>query len=142
MIYPYHAETRLIIERLGLGALFGQWKQRIVDLAARHREPGQALEVWDFSGISPQTLEAIPPPDDRRTQLKWFWEAGHFKPALGDVALARMLGEDNGFGIRLDPANIDGWVARDRADVQALMAAPSPLMAELDSLLPPGAPHR
>ena len=142
VIYPYHAETRLIVERLGLGALFAQWKKRIVDLAARHQEPGQVLEVWDFSGLAPQTLEAIPPPDDRHTQLKWFWEAGHFKPALGDVALARMLGEDNGFGIRLSPDNIDDWVARDRAGVQALMAAPSPLMSELDSLLPPGAPPR
>lgn len=141
VIYPYHAETRLIVERLGLGALFAQWKKRIVDLAARHREPGQEIEVWDFSGLSPQTLEAIPAPEDRRTQLKWFWEAGHFKPALGDVALARMLGEPNGFGIRLAPANVDDWVARDRASVLAFMATPSPLLAELDSLLPPGAPR-
>ena len=139
IIYPYHAETRLIVERLGLGGLFAQWKKRIVDLAARHQGSGQAIEVWDFSGLSPQTLEAIPPPDDRRTQLRWFWEAGHFKSALGDVALARMLGEPNGFGISLDEGNVDAWVARDRADVQALMASPSPLLGEVDSLLPPGA---
>ena len=139
VIYPYHAETRLIIERLGLGALFADWKKQMVDLASRHAAPGQAVEVWDFSGLSPRTLEAIPPPDDHRTQLQWFWEAGHFKPALGDVALARMLGDPNGFGIRLDTTNVDDWVARDRADVQALMATPSPLVAEVDSLLPPGA---
>jgi len=139
VIYPYHAETRLIIERLGLGALFAQWKKRMVDLAARHQVPGQAIELWDFSGLSPQTLEAIPPPDDRHTQLRWFWEAGHFKSALGDVALARMLGEPNGFGVRLDGGNIDDWIRRDRADVLALMATPSPLMREVDSLLPPGA---
>lgn len=136
VIYPYHAEIRLLLERLGLGGLFAQWKQRMVALAARHQAPGQAIEVWDFSGLSSQTLEAIPAPDDRRTELKWFWEAGHFKKALGDLALARMLGDPNGLGIRLDPANVDDWVARDRAQVQALMATPSPLLAEVDSLLP------
>ena len=136
VIYPYHAETRLIIERLGLGGLFEQWKKRMVDLAARHDAPGREVEVWDFSGLSPRTLEAIPAPDDRHTQLQWFWEAGHFKPALGDVAIARMLGEQNGFGVRLDATNVDDWVARDRAGVQALMASPSPLSTEVDSLLP------
>ena len=142
VIYPYHAETRLIVERLGLGGLFAEWKKRMVGLAARHQVPGHSIEVWDFSGLSPQTLEPIPPPDDRGTQLHWFWEAGHFKKALGDVALARMLGDANGFGLRLDTANVDDWVARDRDSVQALMSAPSPLMTELDSLLPPGGPRK
>jgi len=140
MIYPYHAEARMIVERLGLGALFAEWKKQMVELAARHSGPGVAVEVWDFSGLSAQTLEPIPPPGDRHTQLRWFWEAGHFKQALGEMAIDRMLGAPNGFGVRLDGTNVDEWVARDRAQVQALMAAPSPLLAEVDSLLPAAGP--
>jgi hypothetical protein len=140
IIYPYHAEARLIVERLGLGALFAQWKMEMVALAARHSAPDAEVELWDFSGLSPQTLEAIPPPGDHHTQLRWFWEAGHFKQSLGDLAVERMLGAPNGFGIRLAGANVGEWVARDRAQVQALMATPSPLMTEVDSLLPPGKP--
>ena len=140
VIYPYHAEVRVIVERLGLGGLFAQWKRQMVELATRHGGPGAAVEVWDFSGLSPQTLEPIPPPSDRHTQLRWFWEAGHFKPALGDVAIDRMLGASNGFGVRLDRTNVDAWVATDRAQVQALMSVPSPLLAEVDSLLPTARP--
>ena len=136
VIYPYHAEARVIVERLGLGALFADWKKRMVELADRHAGPGGEVEVWDFSGLSPQTLEAIPAPGDHHTQLRWFWEAGHFKQALGEMAVDRMLGASNEFGIRLDSANVDAWVARDRAQVRALMTVPSPLLVEVDSLLP------
>jgi len=135
VIYPYHAEVRVILERLGLGGLFAEWKKLIVELAARQARQGRRVEVWDFSGLSPQTLESIPAAGDRKTQLKWFWEPGHFKPALGELAFERMLGAPNGFGVRLDSSNVDAWVEQDRRQVQALMSVPSPLLVEVDSLL-------
>ena len=135
VIYPYHAQLRLLIERLGLGGLFAEWKKSIVVMAMHHAARGVKVEVWDFSGIAPETSEAIPAKGDRHTRLEYFWEAGHFKKSLGDKAIARMLGEPHSFGIKLDAANAGQWLAADRAAVQALLAAPSPLRAEVDDMV-------
>ena len=134
VIYPYHAEIRLIQARLGLAGLFDDWRRMIVAMAARH--PG--VEVWDFSGIGPEVLEAIPAPGDRQTHLRNFWEAGHFKRELGDRVVARAMGEagaDSAFGLRLTPENIDRALADDSRKLQALLATPSPLLAEVDDVV-------
>jgi hypothetical protein len=134
VIYPYHAEIRLIQARLGLAGLFDDWRRMIVAMAARH--PG--VEVWDFSGIGPEVLEAIPAPGDRQTHLRNFWEAGHFKRELGDRVVARAMGEagaDSAFGLRLTPDNIDRALADDSRKLQALLATPSPLLAEVDDVV-------
>ncbi|KAB2970572.1 hypothetical protein [Zoogloea sp.] len=130
VIYPYHAEIRLMQARLGIADLFADWKRLIVATASRH--PG--VKVWDFSGISQETLEAIPAPGDRQTQLKYYWEAGHFKKALGDKLLARVMGEDNGFGVELRPDNLEAWLSTDRQRLDALLATPSPLLKEVDDV--------
>ncbi len=135
IIYPYHAQIRMIIERLGMGQLFADWKRLVVAIAERHTKPGNKVQVWDFSGVSPETLEAIPAKGDRQTRLIHYWEAGHFKKQLGDLVIARLLGSQNNFGIKLDGANIDEWLDEDRRRVQTLLATPSPLSSEVDDLL-------
>lgn len=135
VIYPYHAQLRMMLERLELGDLFAQWKRRMVAQAARHTAAGHRVEVWDFSGISPETQEAIPARDDRKTQLTYYWEAGHFKKALGDRMLANMFGKESNFGRRLDASGLEAWLADDRRRVQALLATPSPLLREVDDLM-------
>ncbi len=135
VIYPYHAQIRLMLERLGLGALFAEWKRNLVVIATRHAKNGAKVEVWDFSGITPETTEAIPAKGDRNTALKNFWEAGHFKKELGDRMMARMLGHAPDFGIELTGTNIDQWIAQDRLAVQQLLASPSPLRADVDDIL-------
>ena len=133
VIYPYHAQIRLMLERLGFGGLFAEWKKMIVDIA--ERQGGGKVIVWDFSGISPETLEEIPAAGDRRTHLRNYWESGHFKRELGDRALARMLGEPGDFGVRLNGENIDRWLAVDRGRVQSLLATPGPLQTEADDIV-------
>lgn len=135
VIYPYHAQLRMMQERLGLGDLFAQWKRLVVAQAARHAAAGHRVEVWDFSGISPETLEAIPTRNDRTTQLEYYWEGGHFKKALGDRMLANLFGKESNFGRRLDESSLDTWLAEDRAKVRALLATPSPLRDEVDDLM-------
>lgn len=135
VIYPYHAEIRLMMERLGLTPLFAEWKRSLVALAERQAAQGQAVDVWDFSGLHPYTLEAIPPRGDRHTQLQYYWEAGHFKSALGERVLARILGEDSDFGARLESHNLDPWLAEDQRRVLAQLAEPSPLRIEVDDLM-------
>lgn len=135
VIYPYHAQIRLALERMGLGGLFDVWRKRVVDMAARHSGAQHTVEVWDFSGISDITLEPIPARGDRKTQLTWFWEAGHFKKELGDKIINQVLGDIQGFGIKLDTANIAAIVFQDRAKIESLIVQKTSLLDDIDNIL-------
>ena len=135
IIYPYHAEIRMMIERLGMGQLFADWKRLVVGTAEMNPNQGGKVEVWDFSGVAPETLETIPAKGDRKTQLTHYWEAGHFKKELGNLVIDRLLGKQNDFGIKLDSGNIESWLAEDRHRVKALLNTPSPIVREVDDLL-------
>lgn len=135
VIYPYHAEIRLMMERLGLGGLFAEWKRSMLSIADRLAAEGISVQVWDFSGIHDFTLEPIPPRGDHRTQMRFYWEAGHFKKALGDHVVARLLGENSDFGVRLQEQTVGAWLDEDRAQVHDLLAKPSALRTEVDQVL-------
>lgn len=134
VIYPYHGEIRLIIERLGLGALFDDFKKMLVASARKH-ERGSPIRVWDFSGISPEIQEAIPELNDRRTHMSYYWEAGHFKKNLGDKMLARMLIADSAFGVELTQGNIERELGDDRKRLGVLATSDLPLTAEVDHMM-------
>lgn len=135
VIYPYHAQIRLTLERMGLGGLFDQWRQLIVDVAARHNSAQQTIEVWDFSGISEVTMEAIPQPGDRKTLNAWYWEAGHFKSDLGNKIIGQILGDEKGFGTKLDAQNIATIISQDRAKVESLIVQKTPLLKDIDEII-------
>lgn len=138
VIYPYHAQARLMMQQMALDSLFSDWKRDMVQMASEAAGAALASEsapasVWDFSGVSPITTEAIPAAGDRSTRLLHYWEAGHFKKALGDMMLAQMLGQMRGqtpgFGVKLDATMLDDWLTRDQAAVSRLCAVPSALCA-------------
>jgi hypothetical protein len=54
-------------------------------------EPGSEVRLFDFAQESAVSREPVPPPGDRHTQMRWYWEAGHFKSELGDRLVARMM---------------------------------------------------
>lgn len=136
VIYPYHAQIRLLMERMEMGDLFAEWKRQIYRLAERHAAQGTNIEVWDFSGISSETLETIPAPGDRTTHLDYYWEAGHFKKELGERIIARLMGSENGFGTKLEGRTLESWLDNDRAQVKALLRRPSPLVESIERLVP------
>jgi hypothetical protein len=135
IIYPYHAQIRMLMARLGMGQIFAEWKRLVVASAERYGRLNGDVEVWDFSVISPETLEAIPAKGDRQTHLAYYWEAGHFKKALGDRVMERVLGGTGDFGIKLDSRNLDAWLEEDQRRITALLATPSPLLREVEDLL-------
>lgn len=135
VIYPYHAQIRLLLEHMGLGELFSEWKRQVFRLAERHAAAGANVEVWDFSGIGNETQEGIPAPGDRSTHLAYFWEAGHFKKELGDRLLARLMGKENGFGTKLEQQTLEAWLSQDRTAVRSLLMTPSPLTADVEQLI-------
>lgn len=135
IIYPYHAQLRIMIEQLGMGELFSEWKRLILGIAIRQSTDHGNVEVWDFSGISPETLEMIPVKGDYKTQLHFYWEAGHFKKELGDLALARVLGKPGNFGVKLNTSKLESWLAEDRKLMRTLLNTPSNLLTEVANVI-------
>lgn len=137
LILPNHADIMEALRQLGLDADQDAWKTRLV---ANIAAIGGAVPIWDFSGYSPYTTEAVPAPGNRAQKLRWFYEPIHFQPELGDLMIARIenTGGAADFGTRLNAANIAAriaqyhaaqanWVRAHPADVAriaAIMAAP------------------
>jgi len=66
--------------------------------------------LWDFSGCHSVTIEDVPASGDLRSEMRWYWEAGHFKKELGDLVLDKVLDHPDpqrkvpaGFGTLLTP---------------------------------------
>lgn len=142
VIYPYHAQIRLMMERADLNDLFTAWKASILATTRKVASAKATFSVWDFSGLGRETQERIPPPGDRTTHLTYYWEAGHFKKALGDRMLGQILLGEAGFGIPLDERTLDRWLVEDRKRVRDALINPSPLLHEVDLLFEkrPGKP--
>jgi len=117
VIYPYHAHTLELFHSFGIWPLFEAWKAHLATILP---DDGRgACAVWDFSGYHGFASEPVPPMGDTRSQVRWYWEAGHFKPELGSRMLGRVLGDPPGdfpFGVCLTPATVDAHLAGIRAD--------------------------
>ena len=125
VIYPYHAHILELFHATGLWPSFEQWKRALVEVLreeAARPGPGASVQLWDFSGYTPYATERVPPASDRRTQMVWYWEAGHFKKELGDLMLHRILDREGGaagddaFGTILDDTTIEPHLVRVRAE--------------------------
>ncbi|AXA94102.1 hypothetical protein [Massilia sp. YMA4] len=97
LIYPYHAQLLAMFEAAGLWQRFEAWKALLREevAAARLRHPGARIALADFGVYDRWQCEPIPAAGSDAT-TKWYWEAGHFKAALGEVLLARL--DDPGGG--------------------------------------------
>lgn len=120
VIYPFHAQLLTLFEDTGLWPSFERWKADLVSVldAATRARPGAPVILWDFSGYHGYATERVPAPGDRSTELRWYWEAGHFKKELGDILLSKMLAskreQDFGIGMHLNPESIDAQLAATR----------------------------
>jgi hypothetical protein len=135
VIYPYHAQLRLLMSKVGFEDTFAQWKADVLSAAQKQVKGATRVTVWDFSGISAQTLEPIPAPGDRRTQLAYYWEGGHFKRELGDLMLAQMLGGKPGFGVVLTDETLPAWIQRDQAQVRVQLQSNVSLRLDVESVV-------
>ncbi|MCX7278442.1 MAG: hypothetical protein NTZ15_14135 [Burkholderiales bacterium] len=147
VVYPYHAHLLQIMRLSGHWPVFEDWKRALVRTVEQASAPGQLVPLWDFSGFNRYANEDIPPRGDRKSQMQWYWEAGHFKSALGGLVLDRVLGHgtpDLAWGVQMQPVNLEAHIAtlqaqeRDyrlshAADVQALEALASQAKQRLPS---------
>jgi len=142
VIYPYHAQMLTLFEEAGLWPLFEQWKQQVVQqvAAVKKENPSASISVTDFSGFGPYNCEPIPTQQQRHASTHWYWEAGHFKKALGDVVMQRVMTQKGGapddgqFGMQLTGATLAANRDRIAAERRACLAA-QPEMFEFSKKL-------
>lgn len=133
IIYPYHAHLLEILRITGCWELFEDWKRELAHRVATHGR-GQTV-LWDFSGYHPYAREQVPAAGDRRTVVRWYWEAGHFKKELGQQVLLRLFGAgEASFGAVLTPANVDSHLAALRSEGERYRLARSGAVADLERL--------
>lgn len=92
-VHPYHDEYMRLLDRHGMRGDFDRWLSMMRDLVAieGRAKPG-AVRLVEFADLGSFVSEPVPPAGDRRTEMRWYWEAGHYKSALGDELLRRMFG--------------------------------------------------
>jgi hypothetical protein len=124
-IAPEHAHQLEITAAIGEWATLETAKRELVALlaedAARHPDAAP-IPLWDFSGYSSVTTEAIPE-SGGRAEMEFYWDSSHFKAIAGDFVLDRLFGLSHprrevppDFGVRLTAATIESALARLRAD--------------------------
>ena len=90
--YPYHSAYFALLHRAGLWRSFEAWKRALNEVVGQTTaRTGGDVRLFDFAQESAFSNEPVPPANDRTSQLRWYWEAGHFKSALGEKIIARIL---------------------------------------------------
>jgi hypothetical protein len=122
-ISPSHAQLWETLYQSGLWDKWEAWKRRLVamgQLAAR--EAGTSpFDIVDFSGFNAFTTEPVPPQSQPSARMQWYIEASHYRPALGELVLERLLTRTStdhraaDFGTSIDTTNIDGSLSDIRA---------------------------
>ncbi len=123
-VSPVHARQLALVQTAGQWEAREAWLRRVVQLvaAANARGPVEPLELWDFSGPTEVTSEALPL--DSAQPMARYWDTSHFKFAIGHRVLANVLrGErEPGFGELLEPSTLEQRMLRQRAAVAAWRA--------------------
>lgn len=99
--YPYHADILLSFRKTGLWPAYEDWLRDLAAFSADNH-----VLTYNFTRIDAVTGEPVPVRGDTKTTMEWYWEAGHFKSALGDRMIAIMNASlDDRF--LLSPENVD-----------------------------------
>ncbi|PYN82202.1 MAG: hypothetical protein DMD97_01595 [Candidatus Rokuibacteriota bacterium] len=124
-IAPEHAHQLEITAAIGEWASLENAKRALVQLLAEDaaRHPGvPPIPLWDFSGYSSVTTEALPE-SGSHAEMEFYWDSSHFKDVVGDFVLDRLFGLSHArrevpldFGVRLTPATLEPTLARLRTD--------------------------
>ena len=115
---PIHARQLEAIRALGWIPTFERWKRDVVTAVEQVNaglSPSRgSVAIWDFSGYNNITTEAVPVTGEGRA-TKWYWESSHYKRAVGELILLRMLRPERAksavpqdFGRLLSSGSLDG----------------------------------
>ncbi len=84
-----------------------EWKSSLmlINYEVAKEFHAQQYPLWDFAYPNSLTREEVPAEGDTTSRMQWFADGGHYRAALGDVVLRKvLLGSDEypDFGRRLD----------------------------------------
>lgn len=108
-IPPAHARQWETLAAAGLWTQWEDWKRQLVQL---NQASGNVATLWDFSGYSQISREALPPADSTAA-MTGYTDSAHFTPAVGAQLLARLQGAPApvDFGVALTADNLDSHLA-------------------------------
>lgn len=143
LIPPNHVRHYALLDLAGMGERVGAWKKKVVGmnemLAAKYDK--KPFPVWDFSGPSRYTTELLPRDERKDGEMQWHWESAHYKSALGDLVLARVLPPDyssperaDDFGELLSSGNVETVLRKQSVALQKYIRSHPRDVAELDQL--------
>ena len=112
-INPPHVALLATIRLGGYWAAYETFQRRLVALAE-----AQGFVLWDFSGLSPLSTEAV------AGGMRWYTDPSHVKPAYARLRPARRGGGESNppVGVRLASAMLEAHLAAKRAALDAYLA--------------------
>jgi hypothetical protein len=121
-ITPSHVHQMEIAAATGAWPTIVQGKRALAQLLAEGKPP---IPIYDFSGYSSITTEALPPVGSRQ-EMRYYWDSSHFKEQVGDYVLNRLFevrtasrDMPRDFGMRLTADNVENVLAQQRVAQQA-----------------------
>lgn len=150
LISPAHAWHWETLNQSGLWPRFEEMKRLIVRINREEAtRAGKAeYQVWDFSGAIGPNLEPLPA-GGKNQAMRWYWEPIHYKRALGDAVLGRVLNgqidaspELAGFGIQITSANLEEHLHRLRTVQKQYEDTHPDDIAHIRELMPNNPTHR
>ncbi len=138
VVNPIHARHSYVYAAAGVWPFYEQWKRDLVAEVERSPRRDRA-SLWDFSGISECTAEAMPPLADAALSMHWYRESSHFTRALGKLVLDRTFdlpddGSCPGLGFRLTSTDADAVLAQERNALDDWIKSHPQDVAEIDGL--------
>ena len=128
---PVHAE--LLDIEYGDGREFSAWVRQVVAVvAAECTATGRKVPFWSFYGFNAITTERFPDRRQAVSTMENYWEISHYRKAVGDLVLSRMLGRPEArlaalpdFGRMVTPATVESELDR-LASERALWKSAAP----------------
>lgn len=147
MIPPAHAWHWQTLWHSGLWPRFEEMKRQLVSINEEEalRAGLDSYPVWDFSGAYGPALEKLP--STQTEKMHWFWEPVHYKRALGDVLLNRVMGSAGkasgsaGFGVQLDSAGLERHLVWLRTQQQVYAASHPDDVAQIKASMNQASKH-
>lgn len=111
---PYHAEYLEMLRKVGLWPSFEAWQRMLAGAVETAQRDSVRVALFDFSVYDRFTTEPVPPPNDLKSRMRWYWESAHYKSALGDEMLKAFFHDGGDFGYKLTAENVDDILTRTR----------------------------
>jgi len=106
------ADMLEMIDLMGYWPTFEGWKRELLSVVSAYEQAGGRAALWDFSDYDTYSTD-IPRQDGR--VLPWFWESWHYRKALGDRVVGRIVGHSElPFGVLLLTDRLERHLAQIR----------------------------